>query len=120
MNKPKIYAFCNGGSPGWFNCESISEDGVFLASHICSDPGYGPHDLGVTSDWKHKTYKQYYPDGYEVIWIEDTKGDPRLNEAYKKHLAMGKEEYEKKYSVLKEPERASIVLETTEGTIKYP
>ena len=92
--KPKIYGFVNGGSPGWFIVESISEDGMFLAQHVCSHPGYGPHDIGVTSDWKHDTYAKYYPDGFEVVWIEDAKTDPAIKAAYAKHVAMSKEQAE--------------------------
>lgn len=90
--KPKIYGFVNGGSPGWYSVEAISEDGVFLAGHCCSHPGFGPHDIGVTSTWHHESYQKYYPDGYEVIWVEDAK-DERIKAAYAKHLAITKEEY---------------------------
>ena len=85
---PKIYAFVNGGQSGWYDVVGLAEDGDHLASHICSHPGFGPHDLGVTSDWKHDIYQKKYPGGFEVVWVE---GDPtqhpgaaeaiRLNEA---------------------------------------
>lgn len=89
--KPKIYAFVNGGSDDWWNMAALSEDGIFLAGHVCSHPVYGQHDMGVTSDWKHEYYRAHYPDGYEVIWVEDARTDSRLAEAHAKHMALGKE-----------------------------
>jgi hypothetical protein len=104
-DKPKIYGFVNGGSPGWYSVEAISEDGVFLASHCCSHPSYGPHDIGVESDWKHETYRKYYPDGFEVIWCNDAK-DERIKAAYAKHLALGKDEYAAKVACMGWPSKA--------------
>lgn len=68
---PKIYGFVNGRSPGWYDVCAIAEDGACLASHICSHPAYGPHDIGVTSDWKHECYALYYPQGFEVEWVDE-------------------------------------------------
>lgn len=112
--KPKIYAFCNGGREGWYHMDALSEDGVFLAGHICSHPAYGPHDMGVTSDWKHETYRKYYPDGYEVVWVDDARTDPRLQEAHAKHLAMGEDEMKQRMARIGEPETPKIVLEVTD------
>ena len=98
QEKPKIFAFCNGGSPGWYRCDALSEDGVFLAGHICSDPSFGPHDMGAVGDWKHKTYRKYYPDGFEVVWVEVD--DPDMLAAHERHKAMTDEEYKAKAAVL--------------------
>jgi len=40
---------------------------VSLASHIYSDPSFMPHDLGITSDWKHETYSEYFPEAWELV-----------------------------------------------------
>ncbi|HSH44423.1 MAG TPA: hypothetical protein VK966_01070 [Longimicrobiales bacterium] len=73
--KPKIFAFVNGGGgPGQdVLCVALAEDGTHLASHVCSSPAYGPHDMGADgrSDWKHERYAEHYPDGYEVEWVSD-------------------------------------------------
>ena len=87
-DKPKIYGFVNGGSPGLYHVEALSEDGRFLAGHICSHPAYGPHDIGVTSDWKHDTYAKHYPGGFEVVWVDDPKTHEGLNAAYARHLEL--------------------------------
>ena len=95
---PIIYAFCNGGSSGWYNCQALTEDGVFIAGHLCSDPSWGPHDMGVDSDWKHETYRKYYPDGFEVVWVKVD--DPRLLAAYEQHKSMTTEDSEAKIATI--------------------
>lgn len=105
---PKVYAFCDGGKPGGYRCDALSEDGVFLAGHICSSPAFGPHDMGVTSDWKHEMYRQYYPDGFEVLWVEHD--DPRLRAAYALHQAHTKEEYAAKLEKIGEADTPRIVI----------
>lgn len=101
--KKKIYGFVNGGSGDWWTVTALCEDGIFLASHICSSAAWGPHDIGVTSDWKHETYKKHCPEGFEVIWVVgNPKDSPEVMAAYAKHLEKGeaqkKAEAEKKTS----------------------
>lgn len=69
-NKPKIYAFINGGSPGWYSAVAVAEDGEVLAGHVCSHSSFGPHDMGATSEWKHESYREKYPEGFEVVWFD--------------------------------------------------
>ncbi len=90
---PHIYCFVNGGSPGWYNVAALTDDGEFIAGHLCSHPSFGPHDMGClhTCDWKHEHYRERYPDGYVVVWVDDPKGDPRVDAAHKRHLAAGAE-----------------------------
>jgi len=97
-DKPKIYVFINGGSPGWYHATALSEDGDFLADHICSSEGFVPHDMGLTSDWKREHYAKQYPDGYELIFVphNESKNDLGIKAAYIKHLEKyaGQEEVE--------------------------
>jgi hypothetical protein len=71
--KPKIFCFLNqqsGGNPGM--AYAIAEDGTILGTHFCSCDGYVPEDLGVspgTRPDRHETYKEHYPDGYEMEFI---------------------------------------------------
>lgn len=67
---PAIFCFLNGGSPEWWNVSAVAEDGEGLAGHICSSPVYFHHDLGLTSDWKHDKYREKYPEGYRLVWVE--------------------------------------------------
>lgn len=109
MEKPKIYGFVNGGSPGWYDVCGIAEDGVCLAGHCCSHPLYGPHDIGVTSDWKHETYAKYYPNGFDVEWVEDVKAHSGIQRAFALNKAMTKEEHEAKLSMFKESKATDAV-----------
>lgn len=91
--KPKIYCFVNGGRPGWYDVIALHEDGNCLAGHACSAPCWGPHDMGVTSDWKHETYWKFYPEGFVLEWVEDPKGHEGLRRA----LELNKKQGEKKH-----------------------
>tara|TARA_Y100000034_G_C6778075_1_gene347547 strand:- start:49 stop:438 length:390 start_codon:yes stop_codon:yes gene_type:complete len=92
--KPKIFIFCNSCSHEWHSASALSEDGHFLAGHVCSDHGFIPHDMGMTSDWKHDDYNKHYPDGWELEYVErsEVKSHPGITAAYEKHIARGKPE----------------------------
>lgn len=89
-DKPKIFAFLNGGSRGFYSCVGIAQDGEVLAGHCCSDEYYTPHDLGVTSDWKHDEYRKKYPDGFQVVLVRHSEvaGHVELQEAFRLNKLM--------------------------------
>lgn len=69
---PTIYAFNNGGSPGWMSGCLMAEDGTALGGHCCSDEGYMPADLGVlegTRDDRHEGFRAHYPGGYRMEFV---------------------------------------------------
>ena len=70
---PTIYGFNNGGSRDFLQAISLSEDGHFLGSHICSHELYMPNDLGIlkgTRDDSHTdSYQKHYPDGYKMEFV---------------------------------------------------
>lgn len=89
-DKHKIYVFNNGGSPGWYEASALADDGVFVAGHICSSVGFMQHDMGITSDWKHKNYDEHFGAGnWELEWVDDAKNHEGVKAAYEKHLALG-------------------------------
>lgn len=90
LPKPKIFGFCNGGSRGWYEVLAVTEDGTCLASHCCSHPGFGPGDIGVTTNWKHELYWAHYPNGFVMEWVEDPKSHDGLNAALR--IAESKQE----------------------------
>lgn len=83
--RPKIYVFCNSCDSvnQWHVGLAIAEDGCCLASHVSSHHGWMRHDMGLTSDWKHDSYRAHYPDrflepnagvfieGYELVFVEE-------------------------------------------------
>jgi len=82
----KIYVFIQSGKgTDWVHGMAISEDGVVLAEHISSSHGWFLHDMGIESDWKHELYKAHYPEGYELILVNDPKNDPELKAAVEKN-----------------------------------
>lgn len=69
---PTIYGFNNGGSRGWLYAQLLSQDGTPLGSHICSDEGYMPHDLGIligTRPDRHEDFRKHYPEGYKMEFV---------------------------------------------------
>lgn len=88
----KIYCFNNGGSEEWYIAVAICEDGHCLAQHVCSHPGFMPHDLGITSDWKHAGYNAHCGVGnWELEWVSDPKQHDGLRQAFALNQALPKE-----------------------------
>ena len=72
--RAKIFVFCNSCAPQWHSFAAISEDGEYLAGHVCSHHGYATHDMGVNENgWKRDVYAQRYPDGFDVVYCEVTR-----------------------------------------------
>ena len=61
---------------------AMLEDGRAIASHLSSNDEWAKHDMGITSDWKHDTYQQYCPDGYELVWVDDPDKNPEWQAAF--------------------------------------
>lgn len=99
--KPKIFVFCNRCSEGWHSFSALTEDGCFVAGHVCSHHLFAYNDMGVNPDgWKHEIYRKHYPDGYEVVFVEDAKNPgPEFNEAYARHRAWDSDAYRLRMSV---------------------
>ena len=91
MNKIYIIAYkSNAFGPG-YSCYALAEDGTGICGHFSSTIGFAKHDMGITSDWKHEHYKKHYPDGYELIWVDDPDTHEGFLDAYKLHQQMRKE-----------------------------
>lgn len=91
MDKPKIYVYCLP-APGWRPGDvigyAVAEDGEGLASHLSSGEGYARHDMGITGTWKHDAYAAKYPDGYDLVWVDDVDACPELLAAIEKNHAL--------------------------------
>lgn len=80
----KIYVFCNHcdlNSPAGeiHHGVAIAEDGHALAGHASSNHAWLEHDMGLNgSDWQHDKYRAHYPEGFELVYIEDPANDERL------------------------------------------
>lgn len=61
---------------------ALAEDGTDLAYHVSSNVSWCKHDMGITSDWHHEEYKKHYPDGFELVWVENPANDERFKTAF--------------------------------------
>jgi hypothetical protein len=91
----KIYVFCQHAE-GWGKEDvvgyAIAEDGTGIASHLSSNIAWSKHDMGITSDWKHDNYKEHYPDGYELEWVDN----PDTHEGLKSAMELNEKLYQAK------------------------
>ena len=82
---PKIFLYCYPAQ-GWGAHDvigyALAEDGAGLASHLSSNKSFSQHDMGLTSDWKHESYKKHYPEGFELEWVDDPDNHPGVAAAY--------------------------------------
>ena len=93
---PVIYGFNNGGRPGWYHAQLISEDGMGLGSHLCSSEGYMEHDLGIlegTRPDRHEGFQKHYPDGYRMEFVssDKLKGHEGIDRAYELNQKLSQE-----------------------------
>lgn len=94
MSAPKIFCFINGPQgPGDVVVDALSEDGHFLASHMSSSVDWAKRDIGflpffgeTVGTRKHDLYKAHYPDGYELVWVDEAKSHAGVRQAYELHL----------------------------------
>jgi len=100
---PKIFAYICAHVFKDVLVKAISEDGIILASHISSGVPFAKHDIGIMSTWKHDRYRAYYPEGFEIKWVDDS-DDPKVHPefliAIEKYCGYSMEEYEIKFKPL--------------------
>lgn len=65
---------------------AMAEDGTVLATHLSSSPAFAQHDLGLTSDWQHESYRKHAPDGFELEWVHNV----ATHEGWQAALALNK------------------------------
>ena len=93
--KPKIYLWAitfewGRGHQDYLAC-ALAEDGHGLCSHMSSTIGWAKHDVGLTSSLKHDLYSKYYPEGYQLIWLDKPEKDEGWKEAMKMNKKIAKE-----------------------------
>lgn len=92
-DKKKIFIFINTRYPdGDVIPIALCEDGHCLGSHMCSREGWISHDMGISSEWKHKNYNEHCGKGnWELIYVEEknVKGHLGIDAAYKLNQEIG-------------------------------
>lgn len=83
---PKVFVFPNGvqKKTGNLYFDTLSEDGVFLSQEVYATKEAAYAALGVTTEERHDHYRRYYPDGFEVVVVED----PAMHEGFQKAMAL--------------------------------
>lgn len=94
---PIIYGFNNGGSSGFMSAVLLAEDGTGMGGHCCSHEGYTRSDLGIlegTRPDRHEKFREHYPDGYRMDFIEkqNVMSHPGLEKAYQLNQEKAKAE----------------------------
>lgn len=88
--KPKIYLLCEPYDWGEHHDVigmALAQDGTGLCSHLSSNIERSKHDMGLTSNWHHDSYDKHYPDGYELVWVDN----PDNDEGFQKAVVLNKE-----------------------------
>jgi hypothetical protein len=90
--KHQIFAFINAGKgTDWNVVVALADDGRCLASHVSSCEGWAQHDVGLGSTWKHDLYNEAFPDGWELIWVDDPNNHEGVNKACALNQALQKQ-----------------------------
>lgn len=98
--KKKIFVFCNNKNcnslDDWHNIAAVSEDGDYLAGHICSNHYYAYSDMGFTSEWKHDIYNKALGEGnWKLEWVTQKDFEKHDGFALAMKRALDKSEKEK-------------------------
>jgi hypothetical protein len=83
----KIFVFCNACSYEWHTVEALSAEGLFLAAHICSSHAFIRLDM---VERKRDLYAAAYPEGFEVVVVDDPRTNLEVLLAHEKHLEFAK------------------------------
>ena len=63
-----------------------------MGGHFSSSHSWLRHDLGVTPDGRHREdYAKHYPQGFNVVGVEDVEGHAGLKDAFAKNAALPSE-----------------------------
>lgn len=96
----KIYCYVNSGrNTDMQTVIALCEDGHCLAQHLSSHEQWAKHDIGVTSEHKHKNYEEHCPDGYELIWLDEPTESEELKLAYQLNQKLAEEANKKELTV---------------------
>jgi hypothetical protein len=84
MNKIFIYALKHG--PEYYD-HALTDDGLIVACHISKSIELAKADMGIGTEAQHDLYREHFPNGYELVWIDskDLDNHTEFQEAFAKH-----------------------------------
>lgn len=74
---------------------ALCEDGYIVAKQISSNIEWAKHDMGLTSNWKHKDYAKHCPDGYELEYVDYGKQSEHIG--FQIAYALNQEKFNRKH-----------------------
>ena len=88
--KHTIYCFVVMDYGEYLYSIALSEDGYMLTSHISTNRSFAMTDMGWNNNNdKHQQYKEHYPDGYNVAWVDDPEDHRGVQEAIRLNKELG-------------------------------
>jgi len=66
----RIYCFNNGPKGSGFEVVALANDKV-IARNWSTEERYLKEDIGIGSQWGHEIYSSKFPEGWELVWLED-------------------------------------------------
>ena len=103
----KIYAFINSGKgTDWVVGLAIAEDGRCVGQHVSSSDAFAKHDMGADGHqamhWHD--YVKLYPNGFEVIWVDDARPGPNEHAGLATAYALNQEKAKSEKELVTEGE----------------
>jgi hypothetical protein len=90
--KKKIYCFVDHHIGNNYSYVAIDEDAQVVTTGIASSPDWVKCDLGIHGDpggshgpSRLRLYQEKYPDGYELIWVDDPFTHPETLKVLQEH-----------------------------------
>ena len=83
----KIYCFATGNTPFKF-VRAISEEGHCIAMRTSVNTEWAKNHIGYTSKRCHNRYQSYYPNGYELVWVDDPDNNQEFSIAYDQYIEL--------------------------------
>lgn len=78
---PRIYCFVNYKCSDRKLIVALAEDGVILATQICSN--LFEYHIGISSDNHHDAYDAHYSQGYILEWVDNPRTHKKCTNALK-------------------------------------
>ena len=97
-----VFVFPNGvqKTTGNLYFDVLSEDGVFFSQEVYESKEAAQEALGVTSKNRHEVYARYYPEGFEIVYVDPPDTHEGFQKAIAAHRALPVEEYAKKAAII--------------------
>jgi hypothetical protein len=70
---------------------AVNDKGEDIAFHISSSMDWAKYDIGMTSNRKHGEYDKLFPEGWQMVWVDDPESNQNTRLSCQKALQMERE-----------------------------